>query len=213
MPPADGESKQGKEPHAEIATGAFKDAISCKDFSLTLLPIGRPCFLWFYNIVISQQDSDSLKINMEALPLSDLLDLSQIPRPVSGSGPEQSRSPLFITLVRPWTSVGLRCPGPGLHVPGCSQVSKIGRPPWNPTLFTSDPPSLPQFDSLCLPLPAPALPPDMLHSCCHSALSQSQFIPSCWPFRDMHSPGRRGRALFSTHAFIACITSSLRLTV
>lgn len=71
----------------------------------------------------------NLKINLETLCLSDLLGLSQIARPVSGSGPEQSRSPLFITLVRPWTSVGLRCPGPGLHVPGCSQVSKIGRPP------------------------------------------------------------------------------------
>lgn len=154
----------------------------------------------------------NLKINLETLCLSDLLGLSQIARPVSGSGPEQSRSPLFITLVRPWTSVGLRCPGPGLHVPGCSQVSKIGRPPWNPTLFTSVPPSL-HLTPCASPLPAPALPPDMLHSCCHSALSQSQFIPSCWPFRDMHSPGGRGLALFSTHAFIACITSSLRLTV
>lgn len=42
------------------------------------------------------------------------------------------------------------------------------------------------------PLPAPL---DTLHSCCHSALSQSQFIPSSWPYRDMHSPGRRGWGL------------------
>lgn len=30
MPPADGESKQGKERHAVIATDAFKDVISCR---------------------------------------------------------------------------------------------------------------------------------------------------------------------------------------
>ncbi len=52
------------------------------------------------------------------------------------------------------------------------------------------------------PLPVPCFSLDMLHSCCHSALSQSQFIPSSWPYRDMHSPGRRGQALAATHAFI-----------
>lgn len=58
------------------------------------------------------------------------------------------------------------------------------------------------FPPDCSPLPAPIFPLDMLHSCCHSALSQSQFIPSSWPYRDMHSPGRRGRTLTATHAFI-----------
>lgn len=41
-------------------------------------------------------------------------------------------------------------------------------------------------------MPGPIFPSHILHSCCHSALSQSQFIPSSWPYRDMHSPGRRG---------------------
>lgn len=51
-------------------------------------------------------------------------------------------------------------------------------------------------------MPGPIFPSHILHSCCHSALSQSQFIPSSWPYRDMHSPGRRGRALAASHAFI-----------
>lgn len=51
-------------------------------------------------------------------------------------------------------------------------------------------------------MPGPIFPSHILHSCCHSALSQSQFIPSSWPYRDMHSPGRRGQALAASHAFI-----------
>lgn len=108
--------------------------------------------------------------------------------------------PLSVTLVRPWGGVQLHSPGPGLHIPGCCQVSKIGRPPetqhYSLQLL---PPSFPPDSS---PLPAPCFPLDALHSCCHSALSQSQFIPSSWPYRDMHSPGRRGRTLTATHAFI-----------
>lgn len=42
---------------------------------------------------------------------------------------------------------------------------------------------------------------DTLHSCCHSALSQLQFIPSSWPFRVMHSPGTRGWAVTAAHVF------------
>lgn len=155
----------------KIAIGAFKDAISCRIFvstshlALTAAYRGR-CFLWFNNnVVINQQDQDNLKIYMEILGLLSLLGLSQIARLGSGSGPEQSRSPLFITLVRPWTSVGLLCPGPGLHVPGCSQVSKIGRPPWNPTLFTSVPSSLPPCPS------SPSLPQPSLQICCTAAVT------------------------------------------
>lgn len=143
-----GSLTKGRSDTLKIAIGAFKDAISWRihvstsRLAFTAAYRGR-CFLWFNNnIAINQQDQDNLKIYMETLGLLSLLGLSQIARPGSGSGPERSRSPLFITLVRPWTSVGLLCPGPGLHVPGCSQVSKIGRPPWNPTLFTSVPPSL-----------------------------------------------------------------------
>ncbi|TNN31967.1 hypothetical protein EYF80_057874 [Liparis tanakae] len=66
----------------------------------------------------------------------------------------------------------------------------VSLPPFAPLPFPSD----------SSPLPAPRCPYDTRHSCCHSALSQSQFIPSSWPYRDMHSPGRRGRA--ATHAFI-----------
>lgn len=43
---------------------------------------------------------------------------------------------------------------------------------------------------------------DTLHSCCHSARPQLQFIPSSWPFRVMHSPGRRGWAVAAAHVFI-----------
>lgn len=105
-----------------------------------------------------------------------------------------------VTLVcHPCPSLGgveLHSSGPGLHIPGCCQVSKIGRPPETqhcPLQFL--PPSiwlpLPPDSS---PLPPPCFSLDTLHSCCHAALSQSQFIPSSCPFRDMHSPGRRGQA-------------------
>lgn len=99
--------------------------------------------------------------------LRSLFSLSQIDWLVSGSKPEQARSPLFITLVRPWSGVRLHCLGPGLHIPGCSQVSKIGRPPWNPTLFTSVPPSLPFW--LCVP--HPSLPQPSLQICCTAAVT------------------------------------------
>lgn len=61
-------------------------------------------------------------------------------------------------------------------------------------------------------MPGPIFPSHILHSCCHSALSQSQFIPSSWPYRDMHSPGRRGRALAASHAFIDPLTAAATMT-
>lgn len=112
-----------------------------------------------------------------------------------------------VTLVfHPCPSLGgvqLHSIGPGLYIPGCCQVSKIGRPPETqhcPLQFL--PPSiwLP-FPPDSSPLPAPCFPLDTLHSCCHSALSQSQFIPSSWPYIDMHSPGRRGQTVTTAHTF------------
>lgn len=125
--------------------------------------------------------------------------------------------PLSVTLVRPWGGVQLHGPGPGLRIPGCCQVSKIGRPPetqhWSLQFL---PPSPPPFRSPSLsaphPLPAPCFPLETLHSCCHSALSQSQFIPSSWPYRDMHSPGRRGQALPATRAFIDLFCRPLQVS-
>lgn len=125
-------------------------------------------------------------------------DPSQKYRSVSRFGLAWLLLPLSVTPVRPWGGVLLRSPDSGLHIPVCCQVSKIGRPPETqhyPRQFlppSVHPPPTPPPDSS--PLPAPCFPLDTLHSCCHSALSQSQFIPSSWPFRDMHSPGRRGRA-------------------
>ena len=78
------------------------------------------------------------------------------------------------------------------------------------------PPSLPPLHSPSLPRPPPLPSPcchlEPLHSCCHSALSQSQFIPSSWPYRDMHSPGRRGRALPATPAFIDLFCRPLQVS-
>lgn len=108
-----------------------------------------------------------------------------------------------------------RAQGAGLHIPGCCQVPKIGRRAETqycslqflpPSARLSFPPDSP-------PLPAPCFPLDTLHSCCHSALSQSQFIPSSWPYRDMHSPGRRGRALDATHAFTDPICSPVQVSI
>lgn len=82
----------------------------------------------------------------------------------------------------------------------CLRLEGLLKP--NTTHYTT---SLPPFDLPSLldspPLPVSCSALDMLHSCCHSALSQLQFIPSSWPFRDMHSPGRRGRAVAATHVF------------
>lgn len=112
-----------------------------------------------------------------------------------------------VTLVcHPCPSLGgvqLHSIGPGFYIPGCCQVSKIGRPPETqhcPLQFL--PPSIWfPFSPDSSPLPASWFPLDMLHSCCHSALSQSQFIPSSWPYIDMHSPGRRGQTVATAHTF------------
>lgn len=104
-----------------------------------------------------------------------------------GSGLDQSvlhlpLAPLSVLGV----AIQLSGPAAGLYAPGCSQMSKIGRP--------SETQHCPlQFHAVPL---SPHYPFDMLHSCCHSALSQRQFIPSSCPYRDMHSPGRIARAAF-----------------
>lgn len=73
-----------------------------------------------------------------------------------------------ITLVcHPCPSLGWRSaprPGPGLRIPGCCQVSKIGRPPetqhWSLQFL---PPSLPPF-LLSTPLPSRFLTPSQPHA-------------------------------------------------
>lgn len=131
---------------------------------------GRRC-LWFYNIGIKLTRSGQSEDKYEQI-VTVKLAAEFVPGRRTGLGfwaLNRGRSPLFITLVRPWSGVGLHRLGPGLHVPGCSQVSKIGRPPWNPTLFPSVPPSLPSIlTRRTSPLPAPGPP---LQICCTAAVT------------------------------------------